>query len=93
MAVTTWPIIKDENCFALQSAGASANSRPGRTFRGGCRKMEAAKRLRIKLKESDLPLNPHRRNERKLLLGAGESTFAQLPERHFAAHGFAVGLA
>jgi hypothetical protein len=55
--------------------------------------MEAAKRLRIKLKGSDFPLDPHGIIQRKLLLGAGESTFAQLPERYFAAHGFAVGFA
>jgi hypothetical protein len=94
MTVAAQSNIKDENCFALRSKPLSANSHPGRTFGEGCRKTEAAKRLLIKLKGSDeLPLNPHRIILRKLLLGAGESTFAQLPERYFAAHGFAVGLA
>jgi hypothetical protein len=93
MTVAAEPNIKDENCFALRSKPLSANSHPGRTLGGGCRKMEAAKRLLIKLKGSDLPSNPQRIIVRKLLLGAGESTFAQLPQRYFAAHGFAVGLA
>ena len=50
-----------------------------------CRQMEAPQRPRIELKGSRLPF--------KLLLFSGESTVAQLPKRHFAAHGFAVGLA
>jgi hypothetical protein len=45
----------------------------------------------IRLKGSGLP-SIHQQDI-SLLLGAGESTFAQLPERYFAAHRFAVGLA
>jgi hypothetical protein len=77
--------IKDENYFAQQSPKDGANSRPGRATKQECRQMEAPKRPRIELKGSRLPC--------KLLLGAGESAFAQLPKRHLAAHGFAVGLA
>ena len=39
--VATGANIKDENYFALQSPGKSANSPPGRTLEDGCRKMEA----------------------------------------------------
>jgi hypothetical protein len=85
--------IKDENYFALRSADASANSRPGRAIGRECRQMEAPMLPRIELKGAASLKSSTRHKEGKLLLGAGESAFAQLPQRDFAAHRFAIGFA
>jgi hypothetical protein len=47
--------LKDENYFAQQSAGASANSRPVRSAVRECRQMEAPKPPQIELKACGLP--------------------------------------
>ena len=47
--------IKDENYFAQQSLGKSANSHPGPTPGMECRHLEAPERPRIELKGSDSP--------------------------------------
>src|SRR5580698_1509057 len=76
---------KDENCFAHPSSrGARIRRRTGRTRRE-IADQGVGHASCIELKESRLLWG--------LLLGSGESPFAQLTERHFAAHGFTVGLA
>jgi hypothetical protein len=52
--------MKDENYFAHQSLSRGANSLPGRAIGKECLQLEAAKRRRIELKGSSLPLIHHK---------------------------------
>jgi hypothetical protein len=82
MPVTVRANTKDENYFANAASWAYRSSRGGRQSMGESGKGEPS------------PLqNPKGRIRERLLFLAGKSPFAQLSERHLAAHRLAIGLA
>jgi len=98
MAVTVRANSKDENCFAQAASRTQAGLHELAPPKGGNGRANREKgrpvRLFHGLKGSDFPLDIRREGTRKRLLSlAGKSSLAQLPERHLAVHGLAVGLA
>ena len=101
MTIAVGAKMKDENYFAEAPTALRNRDRrpvsktvPLTAEQSSNRQRGAPLRLFYKRKGSDLPVQFLEDIEAfSLLLGAGKGALAQLPERYFAAHGFAVGLA
>lgn len=83
--------MKDENYFAKAASSGLPELAPPKAIDGRIGKSGDWRRLFHETKGSHLPFI--RDGYGRLLFLAGKSPLAQLSERHFAAHGLAIGLA